>query len=122
MEKLNVYFTHSRVKSHNLRIRQDIEEKNLRNINKIIMKRKEKLPALRFDTLITQGKQTVPSAAPVPRIKLKPPPSEKVKKHYSEGMSERMLFLKLTNDANAFHTYKKTGKLEDRKSIIATKL
>ena len=39
LERLNIYVTHHRVKSHSIRIRKEIEEQNFKNIEKIVMKK-----------------------------------------------------------------------------------
>ena len=39
LENLNIYVTQHRVKSHSVRIRKEIEEKDFKNIEKIIMKK-----------------------------------------------------------------------------------
>lgn len=57
-EKLNAYVPHSRVKSHSLRIRDEIEEHNFKNINKIIMKKKvDKKSHKNYETSIKSSKE-----------------------------------------------------------------
>ena len=57
MEKLNVYVTLDRVKSHSLKVHRELEEQDLKNINKIVMKKKEKRFPLRYETLLQRGKE-----------------------------------------------------------------
>ena len=56
LEKFHAYIPHSTVQSHNIQVRKDIQDEDLSNIDKIIMRKVDKRPPKRFDTLMERSK------------------------------------------------------------------